>query len=73
MQGRTDEALADLDKAVELGAGDAVVLKQAYTQRAILRKSMGDLEGSENDFAQGARLGNEIAKAAVANNPYAKM
>ncbi|KAJ3018655.1 hypothetical protein HKX48_002761 [Thoreauomyces humboldtii] len=66
-------ALADLKLAIEYGKGNADILKQAYTQRAIVRKAEGDEQGSESDFAQGARYGNEVAKVAVKNNPYAKM
>ncbi|KAI8826682.1 uncharacterized protein EV422DRAFT_6208 [Fimicolochytrium jonesii] len=73
LEGDVDKALADLAKAIELGEGDPVVLKQAYTQRAVIRKDKGDVNGSDSDFAQGARYGNEVAKAAVKNNPYAKM
>ncbi|KND02660.1 uncharacterized protein SPPG_01746 [Spizellomyces punctatus DAOM BR117] len=73
LKGQVKEALEDLERALEYGVGNASVLKQAYTQRAIIRKSQGDAAGAESDFAQGARYGNEVAKAAVRNNPYAKM
>ncbi|KAI9095159.1 hypothetical protein DFS34DRAFT_651491 [Phlyctochytrium arcticum] len=73
LDGKATEALADLELAILHGAGNPTVLKQAFTQRAIIRKAQGDETGSESDFAQGARYGNEIAKAAVKNNPYAKM
>ncbi|TPX54695.1 hypothetical protein PhCBS80983_g05834 [Powellomyces hirtus] len=73
LKGDTTKALDDLKLAIEHGAGNPPILKQAYTQRAIVRKELGDEAGSESDFAQGARYGNEIAKAAVKNNPYAKM
>ncbi|KAI8807064.1 tetratricopeptide repeat protein 36-like protein [Cladochytrium replicatum] len=71
--GNTDAARADLDTAIRCGVGNSTVLKQAYTQRAILRRQQGDGEGAEADFAQGARYGNEVAKSVVKNNPYAKL
>ncbi|KAJ3151515.1 Tetratricopeptide repeat protein 36 [Geranomyces variabilis] len=73
LKGENDKALGDLDFAIKHGEGNPPILKQAYTQRAIIRKAQGNEVGAESDFAQGARFGNEIAKAAVKNNPYAKM
>lgn len=68
-------ALKDLDYVIEdIGEGQPKILKQAYTQRAIIRKQTGDLEGSRKDFSVGAKLGNPIARSiAVSENPYAKM
>ncbi|KAH6566816.1 hypothetical protein BASA60_009303 [Batrachochytrium salamandrivorans] len=48
-------------------------LKQAYTQRAIIKKKRGDLSGADEDFIKGAQYGNEVAKGMVKNNPYAKL
>ncbi|KAL1917925.1 uncharacterized protein VTP21DRAFT_3759 [Calcarisporiella thermophila] len=74
LMGDLDKALVDLNQAIEVGHGQTKVLKQAYTQRAIIRKMQGDAEGALADFEIGAKLGNPIAKtAAVAENPYAKM
>ncbi|KAI8620460.1 hypothetical protein BC830DRAFT_1099305 [Chytriomyces sp. MP71] len=73
MQGNNEEALKDLDLAIEYGAGDAALLKQAYTQRAIVKKALGDIEGSDRDFGMGSKYGSSVAKQAVMNNPYAKM
>ncbi|KAI8995733.1 hypothetical protein BC832DRAFT_568658 [Gaertneriomyces semiglobifer] len=73
LQGKLPEAQQDLETAIQYGQGDAKVLKQAYTQRAVLRKQIGDVQGYEADMAMGARYGNELAKKVVRNNPYAKM
>jgi hypothetical protein len=56
--------------AIELG--DIKVQRQAYTQRAIIKKAKGNLLEAEEDFAQGARLGNPVAKHEVKSNPYAQ-
>jgi len=39
-------ALSDLDLAITYGVGDRVTLKQAYTQRGILRKLKNNSEGA---------------------------
>ncbi len=41
-----DLALADLDRAIALGVGQQSVLKQAYTQRAILKKLKGKTDAA---------------------------
>ncbi|RUP51315.1 hypothetical protein BC936DRAFT_148804 [Jimgerdemannia flammicorona] len=72
--GEVDNAMDDVTKAITYGQGDAKILRQAYTQRAILRRNAGDIEGSLADFERGARHGNVVAKAVAVNeNPYAKM
>jgi hypothetical protein len=75
MQDNLDAALKDLDLVIDdIGQGQPKILKQAYTQRAIIRKQQGDITGSRQDFEMGAKLGNPIAKNfAVSENPYAKM
>jgi hypothetical protein len=49
------------------------VLRQAFTQRAVIKRKMGDSCGADRDFAMGALHGNEIAKGIVRQNPFAKM
>lgn len=46
---------------------------QAYTQRAVLKATLGDNEGSAKDFQMGSKLGNQIAAKKVSENPYAKL
>ncbi|KAJ3133801.1 Tetratricopeptide repeat protein 36 [Physocladia obscura] len=73
MLGNLTGARDDLDAAIE-ATDDAAVLRMAYTQRAIVRKNLGDRDGADADLLQGARYGNILAKAALKDaNPYAKM
>ncbi|KAI8979213.1 hypothetical protein BDF20DRAFT_912838 [Mycotypha africana] len=75
LQEQLGKALADLDYVIsDIGEGQPKVLRQAYTQRAIIKRQQGDLVGSKEDFQAGARLGNPIARnIAVNENPYAKL
>ncbi|RKP14934.1 hypothetical protein BJ684DRAFT_7831, partial [Piptocephalis cylindrospora] len=74
MSKKSKIALDSLNLAIQHAHGDKRILRQAYTQRAILRKEMGDQEGSASDFEMGAKYGHTLAKAAAtAENPYAKM
>ncbi|KAI8871628.1 hypothetical protein GQ42DRAFT_161886 [Ramicandelaber brevisporus] len=71
-------ALTDLNEAIKLAsaANDVQVLKQAYTQRGVVRKKLGDedQDAIANDFEKGAMFGNKLARvAAVQENPYAKL
>lgn len=72
---KDDEALLDIENAIELGTTGSSrnVLKQAYTQRAVIKKKQGDKYGADRDFAMGAQHGNEIAKGMVRQNPFAKL
>ncbi|CAO3587902.1 unnamed protein product [Absidia cylindrospora] len=74
MRDEKEKALEDLGHVIRLGEGQPKVLRQAYTQRAILRRQQGDVHGSRADFEMGAKLGNPFARnVAVGENPYAKM
>ncbi|KAI8063591.1 tetratricopeptide repeat protein 36-like protein [Gongronella butleri] len=74
LQKETDKALADLDKVVQLGVGQPKVLRQAYTQRAIIKRQQGDEKGAREDFELGAKFGNPLARNFTVNeNPYAKL
>ncbi|TPX32463.1 hypothetical protein SmJEL517_g04479 [Synchytrium microbalum] len=69
----TIRAMEDLDRAIYYAGSDNKVLGNAFTQRAIIKRNLGDQAGSEADFGLGARYGNEIAKTAVRSNPVAKL
>ena len=69
---RSADAMHDLNAAIKWSPNKQI-LGMAYTQRAILYREMGDLNNSENDFLNGAKYGNQIAKTHVSNNPYAKL
>lgn len=75
MKNDLDAAIKDLDYVIsDIGEGQPKILRQAYTQRAIIKRQQGDLIGSRKDFEMGAKLGNPIARnIAVSENPYAKM
>ncbi|KAI9491338.1 tetratricopeptide repeat protein 36-like protein [Zychaea mexicana] len=69
-----EAAMKDLDSAIEKANDQNWILRQAYTQRAILKKQMGDKDGSLDDFQLGAKHGSPIAREiVVSENPYAKM
>lgn len=75
MQDNLEGAIKDLDYVInDIGEGQPKILRQAYTQRAIIKRQQGDINGSQKDFEMGAKLGNPIARNfAVSENPYAKM
>ncbi|ORX45494.1 hypothetical protein DM01DRAFT_1340008 [Hesseltinella vesiculosa] len=74
LQNDNESALQDLDKVIQLGAGQPKVLRQAYTQRAIIKRQQGDMKGANQDFELGAKYGNPLARNYTVNeNPYAKM
>ncbi|KAG0296801.1 Tetratricopeptide repeat protein 36 [Dissophora globulifera] len=74
IQENTKAALEDLDKAIEHGNGQPSILKQAYTQRGVIKKLAGDKNGAQLDFERGARYGNPIAKAvSVQDNPISQL
>ncbi|CAO3633778.1 unnamed protein product [Mucor hiemalis] len=75
MKNDLDAAIKDLDYVInDIGEGQPKILRQAYTQRAIIKRQQGDLIGSRKDFEMGAKLGNPIARnISVSENPYAKM
>ena len=50
---RVDEALSDLDQAVELSGGCGQASKQAHTQRGLIRLLQEDEEGALKDFQVG--------------------
>ncbi|KAJ3210391.1 Tetratricopeptide repeat protein 36 [Clydaea vesicula] len=73
MVNKLDEALLDLNLAIEYGGGQKLLLGNAYTQRGLIKKELKDELGAELDFLEGAKFGNDLAKLEVKNNPYAKL
>ncbi|KAI9219947.1 hypothetical protein BC828DRAFT_384762 [Blastocladiella britannica] len=79
MQGDLERALADLDDAVRYASNggssaDLGVLRNAYTQRAVVLKGLGRQDESVRDWERAAQLGSDVAKTmAVAENPFAQM
>lgn len=67
-------ALDDIDKAILLSGGVGEVGRQAFAQRALLRKLSGDDEAAVNDFRRAAELGCPLSKEyLVRSNPYAAL
>ncbi|KAJ1854393.1 hypothetical protein GGH12_004550 [Coemansia sp. RSA 1822] len=65
--------IADLDCAIKC-AHDNQTLGQAYTQKAIVLKALGNQDDAFFNFSQGAKCGNSVAKTAASKeNPYAKL
>ncbi|KAF9410142.1 Tetratricopeptide repeat protein 36 [Podila epigama] len=74
IQENDEAAIQDLNKAIEHGNGQPAILKQAYTQRGIIKKLKGDKDGAQVDFERGARFGNPVAKAiSVQDNPISQL
>ncbi|ORZ33400.1 hypothetical protein BCR44DRAFT_41122 [Catenaria anguillulae PL171] len=74
LRGKTDLALLDLDKAIELGQGEAWVLKNAHTQRGVVMKQLGDQDKAVSEFELAGKYGSKVGKvAAVKENPFAQM
>ena len=70
--GRSLDAVDDLNSAIKWSP-NTQILGMAYTQRAIIYKELGEIEKSNDDFLNGAKYGNTIAKKQVSDNPYAKL
>ncbi|KAK0393089.1 hypothetical protein QR680_000050 [Steinernema hermaphroditum] len=74
LSGRTDDALDDLDKAIELSAGNGKSACQSYVQRAMVKRLQGKNDEARDDFEKASELGSSFAKMQlVAMNPYAAM
>uniref|UniRef100_A0AC34RMS9 Rab-GAP TBC domain-containing protein n=1 Tax=Panagrolaimus sp. JU765 TaxID=591449 RepID=A0AC34RMS9_9BILA len=74
LQNKLEEALADLNKSIELSGGKGKAARQAFTQRAMIHLLSENREESRNDFQKAADLGSNFAKMQlVALNPYAAM
>ncbi|XP_064642180.1 tetratricopeptide repeat protein 36-like [Lineus longissimus] len=74
LQGVTQGALSDLNKAIELSEGKGKVACQSFTQRGLIERLEGHNEKALNDFKIAANLGGSFAKQQViAMNPYAAM
>ncbi|KAK4296261.1 hypothetical protein Pmani_031232 [Petrolisthes manimaculis] len=74
LQGHVEEAMTDLDAALELSQGKGRAACQAYTQRAMIHRLRGDNDNARLDFQEAANLGSEFAKAQLVQmNPYAAL
>jgi len=73
-QEKIEEAIADLNKAIELSEGKGKSAAQAYSQRALIYQLRNDNDLAREDYEKASKLGSNFAKMQlVALNPYAAM
>jgi len=71
---KVDDALADLNKAIELSEGRGRAACQASVQRGMIERLRGNDDLARADFEKAAGLGSQFAKTQlVIMNPYAAM
>ncbi|KAG7160594.1 tetratricopeptide repeat protein 36 homolog [Homarus americanus] len=74
LQGKIEDAMTDLNTAVELSRGKGRAACQAYTQRAMIHRLHGNDDLAREDFQAAGTLGSEFAKAQLVQmNPYAAL
>ncbi|XP_063605475.1 tetratricopeptide repeat protein 36 homolog [Penaeus indicus] len=74
LQGKVEEAMADLNTAIELSKGKGRAACQAFTQRAMIHRLQGNDDLAREDFQAASNLGSEFAKAQLVQmNPYAAL
>ncbi|KAF7403088.1 hypothetical protein HZH66_005355 [Vespula vulgaris] len=74
LAGRDNEALEDLNMAVELSQGKGKAGIQALCQRGILYRYMKEDQKAKEDFTLAAEAGSSFAKSQLVSlNPYAAM
>ncbi|XP_017773049.1 PREDICTED: tetratricopeptide repeat protein 36 homolog [Nicrophorus vespilloides] len=74
-QGKFDDALNDLSKAIELAGDDQKkTLCQALSQRGLLHRKNDNLDEAREDFERAAQLGSKFARSQLVEiNPYAAL
>ena len=60
-----EDALTDLNRAVELSGGRGKAAEQALTQRGIIWRVKGDDEKALEDFKKAGKLGSRFAQKQV--------
>ncbi|XP_046444732.1 tetratricopeptide repeat protein 36-like [Daphnia pulex] len=71
---RNEEAMEDLNKAIELSQGRGKAASQAYCQRAMLYHYAGNEELAFTDWESASNLGSQFAKnQLIQKNPYAAL
>ena len=74
LQGKSDEALLDLDRALELSGARGRTGCQALVQRASIHRKDGREDDAVADFQAAAELGSKYARSVLVGlNPYAAM
>jgi tetratricopeptide (TPR) repeat protein len=71
---QVEEALSDLNRAIELSGGRGKATEQALTQRGIIWRVKGEDEKALEDFKKAGKLGNRFAQQQVVQlNPYSAL
>jgi tetratricopeptide (TPR) repeat protein len=74
MERKPEQAMADLNQAIQHCDIPRKVASQAYAQRGVLYRVQGNDEAARSDFEKAASYGNAWAKRmAVKLNPYAAL
>ncbi|RWS02501.1 tetratricopeptide repeat protein-like protein, partial [Dinothrombium tinctorium] len=74
LKGDTDDALKNLNIAINLSSNKRNTLRQSLCQRALIYRLKGKDEECLNDFKEAAKLGSEFAKQQVVQlNPYSAL
>ncbi|KAJ7990164.1 hypothetical protein DPEC_G00297480 [Dallia pectoralis] len=74
LQGDTEGAMRDLDRAISLSRGVGRTACQALVQRGLLQRLARQDDRARGDFERAAAMGSEFArKQAVVLNPYAAL
>ena len=74
LEKRFDEAILDLEKAIELSDGRGNSALQAYIQRALIHQLHNESEQAKENYQKAANLGSAFAQTQlVAMNPYSAM
>jgi len=72
--GKEEQALEDVNQAIQLSGGLGKVAASAYCQRGILQRKDGHDDAAMSDFNAAAKLGSGFAKSMLVEmNPYAAM
>ncbi|GLH01596.1 Tetratricopeptide repeat protein 36 homolog [Gryllus bimaculatus] len=74
LKGETEDAVMDLNKAIELSGGHGRSACQALCQRGLIFWKGGLTDEAKKDFEAAADLGSQFAKAQLVKlNPYAAL
>ncbi|XP_067648394.1 tetratricopeptide repeat protein 36 homolog [Eurosta solidaginis] len=74
LAGRDEEALCDLNKAIELCTQQPRTKCTALCQRGVLYRKQNNLDEARKDFEEAAKLGSSFAKAQLVEiNPFAAL